>query len=305
MDFYVPQTMQRAKRWILWRLEDGKKKPYSANYDGLASTTKSNTWSSYEKALNKYEYSNYNGLGFVFVEGDGLIFIDLDHCITSEGKLTDFAKEILDIFKNTYAEYSQSGNGIHIVCKGTIPRAYRKDEIGLEIYSNGRYMAFTGNAYTATEPQNYQTTIDELFKKFNITATNAQKPYEVMLPTATDSDIIKRAKSGGNSKEFSDLYYKGVYLYKKSDGTPDQSRADLRLISLLVYYAATDEQIHRLFSNSVLGQRNKATSDYIQRTINKAREHTKPIIKQNTSVYGYIRNNLTDTKAQQKKIKRY
>lgn len=306
MGFYVPQTMRKAKRWILWRLEDGKKKPYSANYDGLASTTKSNTWSSYEKALNKYKHSDYNGLGFVFADGDGLVFIDLDHCVTPDGKLTDFAEEILNIFKNTYAEYSQSSNGIHIVCRGTIPRAYKNNEIGLEIYSSGRYMAFTGNAYTATEPRNYQTAINKLFKKFNITVSNSStKPYKVILPTATDSDIIKRAKSGKNNKEFSDLYYKGIYFYKKSDGTPDQSRADLRLISLLVYYSATDEQIHRLFKNSFLGQRDKATSDYIQRTINKARQHTKPLTKQNTSAYGYTRKNITDTKALAKKIKRY
>lgn len=303
MGFYVPQTMQKAKRWILWRLEDGKKKPYSANYDGLASTTRANTWSNYGKALNKYEYSDYNGLGFVFAEGDGLIFIDLDHCITEAGEITEFAKEILDLFPNTYAEYSQSGNGIHIVCRGTIPRAYKSDKI--EIYASGRYMAFTGNAHTAAEPLNCQASIDELCNRFNITASNAPKPYTVTPPTATDNDIIKRAENGGNGKEFSDLYYKGIYSYKKADGTPDQSRADLRLISLLVYYAATDEQIHRLFSDSILGQRNKATSDYIQRTINKAREYTKPLTRQNTSVHGYSRNNLTDQKAPPKKVKRY
>ena len=226
MGFYVPQTMQKTKRWILWRLEDGKKKPYSANYDGLASSTKTHTWSHYKKALNKYEYSDYNGLGFVFAEGDGLMFIDLDDCITEAGELTDFAKEILNLFPNTYAEYSQSGNGIHIVCRGII---------------SGRYMAFTGNAYNAIEPQNCQMAIDELCKRFNITASNASRRFEVIPPIATDRDILKRAESGGNSIEFSDLYYKGVYSYKKVNGTPDQSRADLRLISLLVYYAATDE----------------------------------------------------------------
>lgn len=303
MGFYVPQTMQKTKRWILWRLEDGKKKPYSANYDGLASTTKAHTWSNYKKALSKYEYSDYNGLGFVFAEGDGLMFIDLDDCITEAGELTDFAKEILNLFPNTYAEYSQSGNGIHIVCRGTIPRAYKIDKI--EIYASGRYMAFTGNTYTAAEPRNCQMAIDELCKRFNLTASNAPKPHEVISLIATDSDILKRAESGGNSIEFSELYYKGVYSYKKVDGTPDQSRADLRLISLLVYYAATDEQIHRIFRNSFLGQRNKATSDYIQRTINKAREHTRPLTKQNTSIYGHKRTNLTDIKTPPKKIKRY
>lgn len=303
MGFYVPQTMQKTKRWILWRLEDGKKKPYSANYDGLASSTKAHTWSHYKKALNKYEYSDYNGLGFVFAEGDGLMFIDLDDCITEAGELTDFAKEILNLFPNTYAEYSQSGNGIHIVCRGIIPRAYKIDK--MEMYASGRYMAFTGNAYKAIEPQNCQMAIDELCKRFNITASKHSRRFEVIPPIVTDRDILKRAESGGNSIEFSDLYYKGVYSYKKVNGTPDQSRADLRLISLLVYYAATDEQIHRLFRNSSLGQRTKATSDYIQRTINKAREHTRPLTKQNTSIYGHKRTNLTDIKAPPKKIKRY
>lgn len=305
MGAYTPKTLQRARRWVLWRLEDGKKKPYSANYNGLASSTRANTWATYSKALTKLQYTGgeYNGLGFVFTEGDGLVFIDLDHCINEDGELSDFAEEILALFPKTYTEYSQSETGLHIVAKGKIPRSYKSDKI--ELYASGRYMAFTGNAYEAVEPAEAQEALDELSRRFNLDKpVETEKPKPLPL-SGSDSDIIARAERGANAAIFRALWAGEWESRYKS-----QSEADLRLISLLYYYSGNEEQVKRLFLSSGLGQRDKGRSeDYLNRTISKAAANTTPNSGQTkkqtaATYYQRQRSGLTDT-PDKRKLKRF
>ena len=44
----------------------------------------------------------------------------------------------------SYSEYSQSGNGIHIICKGRLPKTGRRKK-NVEMYSEGRFFIMTGN----------------------------------------------------------------------------------------------------------------------------------------------------------------
>lgn len=283
MGYYVPNTLKRAKAWVLWKLEDGKKKPYSANYNGLASTTKAHTWATYSKALTKLQYTGeeYNGLGFVFAEGSGLVFIDLDHCIDEWGELSPFAEEVLALFPATYTEYSQSETGLHIVARGNVPRAYKSDLI--EIYSSGRYMAFTGNAYTAAEPAQAQEALDALIERYGLREADNVQPAAYSAPiSASDKDIIARAERGGNGATFAQLWAGDWSAYKS------QSEADLRLISILLFYSGNVEQVERLFLASGLGERQKAQQgEYLRRTIQKAAENVKRPTAQNTAPRAY------------------
>lgn len=268
MGFYLPKTLEKYNNWVLWRLEDGKKKPFSAKYNGLASVSKYYQWASYGQALAKLQYTGeYNGLGFVFTKACGLVFIDLDNCINEDsGEPSDFAAEILELFAGNYIEYSQSGRGLHIVTRGTIPAAYKSAKI--ELYNDLRYMAFTGNAYEANEPKPSQTALNELAKRFNITEQTAPAARigADTQPTADDIEIIRKAERGANGAQFRALWA-GEWQGKYST----QSNADLRLISLLWYYSRNYEQVARLFLASGLGQREKAQrADYIQRTIETA-----------------------------------
>ena len=194
MGYFVPATLQKFNNWVLW---DKSKRPFSAKYNGLASPVKPNQWASYERALAKLQYTDdYNGLGFIFSENCGLVFIDLDNCIDEEtGELTAFASGIVEAFKGTYIEYSQSGSGLHIVCKGTIPEAFNKrNGFPIEIYSTARHMAFTGNAYEAKEPADRQKQLDELCARFNITKRESTASAEHQPITAADKDVIKRCE---------------------------------------------------------------------------------------------------------------
>lgn len=275
MGFYLPKTLEKKRNWILWKNEDGRKKPYSAIYDGLASVAKPYQWSSFGRAAHKLENTGdeYSGLGFVFTESCGLVFIDLDNCVDENGDPNEFASGIIELFKGSYIEYSQSGSGLHIVCRGAVPAAYKGSEI--EIYNQNRYMAFTGNAYEANEPQPAQRALDELCKRFNITEKQQAELYSRKI-TADDWEIIQRIQRGKNGAEFKRLYSKGKYHYKKEDGTPDASKADMRLIALIWYYSGNAEQTERIYLNSSLAGRDKAQRrDYIQRTIARAAQGTQ------------------------------
>jgi len=118
MGFYVPQIMREARRWVLW---DENKIPYRADGKGRANPTNPRTWQDYDTAALVLENSTYKGAGFVLAPGDGLVFIDLDHCINEAGELTETAQSIIDLFPDTYTEYSQSEKGLHIIARGVMP----------------------------------------------------------------------------------------------------------------------------------------------------------------------------------------
>ena len=139
---YLPEEMKKRKRFVGWRKEElnGKvaKLPFSL-IDG-----KANEWNYPERWINFNEAKTMNEpLGFVLVEEDRVICIDLDHAI-QDGKLTSMAKEVVESFTGTYMELSQSGKGIHIFVQGTIPDNLNLSSRGIEIYKKNRYIALTG-----------------------------------------------------------------------------------------------------------------------------------------------------------------
>ena len=268
MGFFIPKTLQSGKRWILWRYEiEGDrqtKKPYSAYYDGPASVTNPKTWAYLSQAQARLKYGDFSGLGYVFTKGDGLTFIDLDHCIDDSGELSPFAREIIALFPKTYTEYSVSETGLHLIVKGSVPAAYKSDQI--EIYSAARYVALTGNAIEVLEPQPAQEALNELVERYKITAAQAVPLMERTAPGYSDKTVLQRARKGGNGPVFAELWA-GAW----ADRYESQSQADLRLVSILYYYSRNRDQVKALFLESGLGQREKAhRPDYIDRLIDQA-----------------------------------
>lgn len=300
MGFYIPETMKNMRRWVVWKKNGQQKPPYSARTDSPASTKNATTWSDYETARLKYDYSElYSGIGFIMTDTK-LFLLDIDNCIDENGEIGQKAAELLELFKGTYAEYSQSGNGLHIIGIGEIPRNYKGN--GIELYAKDRYIAMTGNAIEAVEPANMQAALNELCKRYSITAAPAPLLHpEPQKTTSTEAEIIQRIERHSKGEEFKRLYYKAEYSYTKPNGEPDQSRADYRLIWFFVFNGATDSQIHSLFKQSALGQRAKATPEYIQRTIAAVRANTKSNKKtEKTQRTAVNRQFLVDTPSQKK-----
>jgi len=145
----IPEELRALKQWVVWKHWFHKKRkvwiklPMSPITGDAASTTDSATWSSFDAALTAFEFEDeYDGLGFVFTEDDGLVGIDIDKCIDAD-VISDLA---VDIVKQVpgFIERSPSGKGLHIITRADLPRAYKDDRIGLEMYAKARFFTITG-----------------------------------------------------------------------------------------------------------------------------------------------------------------
>ncbi|MBU3219968.1 hypothetical protein [Clostridium algidicarnis] len=140
---YIPEEMKKLKRFVGWRKEKLNDKVAKLPFSLI--DEKANGWNIPERWVNFNDAKIKNRpLGFVLLEEDKIICIDLDHAI-QYGKLSSMAKEIIEKFTGTYMELSQSGKGIHIFVKGAIPKNLNLSSQGIELYKNNRYIALTGD----------------------------------------------------------------------------------------------------------------------------------------------------------------
>ena len=117
----VPEYLKQFRQWVLWRwVHHGKewtKVPFQPNVR-KAETDNDKTFSSFDEVSAAYTTGKFDGIGFCFWQGDGLVGIDLDHCFTGEGILEPWAQEIVNHFQGTFMEKSPRGDGLHIWCLG-------------------------------------------------------------------------------------------------------------------------------------------------------------------------------------------
>lgn len=303
MGAYIPDTLKNARKWIL---HNEKKLPFSgrAFNNKIIDPTDAREWVSYPEALQKLEYTDLAGLGFVLSDDDNIICIDLDGCIDENGEINAFAGAIVDSFSDTYIEISRSGRGLHIFCFADIPQSFRNDGVNIEVYKNKRYIAITGEPWdTCKELAKKDAEVMALYTLYRKTGAEVTTP-EIPTPAAltrSDTEIIELAEKGANGEQFRALWA-GQFNYTKANGEPDASRADMRLIALLWYYSGNIEQVTRLYLASGLAKRKKAfRADYIQRTIETAARNT-PTIDQQRARRTEL-NKATD-QPQRKKYKR-
>lgn len=272
--------MRALPSWVLWRLEQRQgratKVPYRPDGSGRkASATDASTWGSFDTASARLEAETgrYSGLGFVIQEGSGLVFIDIDHCISADGALSDFAAGILEWFPSTYAEVSQSGSGLHIFCRGSVPHSFRDSKLGLEVYTGKRYAAMTGIALQPCELCGCQEGLDWLWakygeKKAEITTASSGVPtrhtrgHSARGNRLTDEDVITRLQQHGRGAALWAGDWQGA-------GYSSRSEADAALCTILAFWCDKDtERVERLFSASGLSRDKwEKRPDYRQRTV--------------------------------------
>jgi primase-polymerase (primpol)-like protein len=140
----LPIELTSRHRWI----RRSKSKVPLTYDDRVASSTNSSTWCDFELADASTAGA---GLGFV-LDGDGVVCIDIDHCVT-DGKVADWAQTFIDSLPETYTETSPSGDGLHIWGFASLPFGGKRVQIPggeLEVYGDGRYITITGHAVDST-----------------------------------------------------------------------------------------------------------------------------------------------------------
>lgn len=161
----VPEQLRDTNNWVLWKeiLRGGKKTkvPFSV-YGNPASSTDRATWSSFECVVMRYDERQHAGIGFVFAESGGFAGIDLDGCRDPQTRvIQDWAWKVIERFHG-YTEISPSETGVKIwiPCTASVAKGINKklsekavsDKTpGIEIYTHGRYFAFTGNVIKGYE----------------------------------------------------------------------------------------------------------------------------------------------------------
>ena len=272
----IPHEMREFKQWVLWKYEDKQsakptKVPYSIAHS-VASVTDKSTWSSYADAIATLQQSDqiYNGIGFVLTDADPYAFIDLDDARQNADTMAK-QHQIFNDFAS-YAERSPSGEGLHIIVKGSLTQGRRRNSI--EIYSNARYMTMTGDVFRDAPIVDCTDKLNALFKQMSEGKSPAFFYAGLDPEKEPDETIILRATHAVNGEKFSKLN-NGLWL----DYYQSQSEADFALIDMFAFYTQNRAQIVRLFRKSGLGKRDKAKRpDYIGYMLDRAFDKIPPPI---------------------------
>ena len=282
----IPAELQALPQWVAWKLvqKPGKPKPDKLPFDPKtgksASTTDPKTWSDFETASRAAD-GRYNGVGFVFTPDDPYCGIDLDGCIDETGVLSAEAASIIREL-DSYTEYSQSGRGVHISVKATVPPGGNRKG-AVEIYDRGRYFCMTGNRMDGTNP-----TVNERQKEINALHQRlfGKKADEQPIPikpgptlSMTDAELIERASKASNGSKFSRLWAGDL-----SNHGEDASSADLALCDCLAFWTGRNAaRIDSLFRQSGLMRHKwdekRGVTTYGQRTIAKAIASCKEVYR--------------------------
>ncbi len=269
----IPNELKTRKQWVVWRYDtrEGKttKVPYRADGAGMASTTDTATWDTYE-AANKA--SGFDGIGFVVTFP--YTGIDIDHCRDPQtGELSEYAKTVIGTL-NSYTEVTPSQAGIRVWVKGKlISEGHKNNKLNIEFYDSERYFTITGNHLDGTpfaieERQAELTKLHfETFPKVEASKPGGNGAHPVNI---ADSELIGKAMSAANGAAFSRLWGGDT-----SGNNNDDSAADLALCCRLAFWTGKDPaRMDALFRQSGLYREKWERQDYRDRTIKKAIEGT-------------------------------
>lgn len=261
----IPQEIRDIPQWVAWttKTRDGKTTKVPVSWEGYpVDITNPDNYRTFPDKEDKR--------GFVFTEGDPYCGIDLDNCLGPDGQIEPWAQQIVDDL-DSYTEWSQSGNGLHIIVKAKLPRSIRKGRI--EMYDHDRFFAITGELYNPyqTEIQDRQREVDSLFASLS-------PPAEIKEPVKTDGNdledenIIQIAMRAKNGLDFRRLWEGDMAGFEDdSEDGFNHSSADLALCAHLAFYTGNDaEAIDRLFRRSGLYRSKWERKDYRDSTIRKS-----------------------------------
>ena len=237
----LPSELRETKQWVCWVRDD--KVPRNPLTGGFAKANDPSTWGTLSQAVEACEKYGFAGVGFEFAPP--YFGVDLDHCMDNQ----DLCREFVDGL-GSYAEYSRSGDGLHIICRGSLPDGARRKG-SIEMYSGGRYFICTGNVYD----QHYKSVVEctekirPLHEKYLQPRRAIPQPEPARATVNLDDrEVIERAKGCESGGLFSLLYagsWQGIY--------PSQSEADLAFCNMLAFWTGRDaDQMDRIFRSSGL-----------------------------------------------------
>jgi primase-polymerase (primpol)-like protein len=274
----IPRELRERRQWCITPGTDTDKAPRTVT-GTKASSTDPSTWTNFDTAACAAYQASWH-IGYVFAADDPYACIDFDVCDEdtqrAKGQAEDPSKwttneEMATFWEavqrlDSYAELSRSGKGLHVIVKGDVGTGMKRPPI--EIYSQARFMIFTGDIRFNRPIQDQQAWLDDQVRER--TATPAVPLVEVAA-TESDEAVYWHARSleGKQHPGKFDALWRGEW---RELGYPSQSEADEALMSYLIHASPSNEQVRRLFRYSGLGQRPKARRDsYLNYTLRRFR----------------------------------
>ena len=292
----MPQTLPPAlqgftafNQWLNYRLTPqpgGKLKKEAIGREGYrVDPTDPARWMSYAEAA-----ATGLPLAFSFSESDPFFFLDIDNGLSDSGEWSSLAQSMCTRFAGCAIEVSSSGRGLHIFGVGNCERhSNRRDDIGIEFYTRGRFVALTGNMLTPDgsvfhSPTGLPALVAEYFPPSQHTAATdwTDGPCEGWAGPTDDAELIRRASrhvsaaaAFAGKASFADLWAGDADAlaasYPSSTGPYDASSADAALCAHLAWWTGKDcERMARLLRESGLRRDKHDREDYVQRTVLRA-----------------------------------
>src|SRR5579875_973267 len=251
--------LQARPQWVCWRRQERKGKwtkvPYNPCTGAFAHSDSPQTWATYAQAMQALRAGSYDGIGYVFHRD--YTGIDLDHCVNADGSIDSWAKAYLARLPS-YAEYSPSQTGIHILLRGTIPGGTRQHvpdtphpEAAIEMYCERRYFTVTGWHLRGT-PTSIEdcAELQVVYRELRMMKQHQQDVVQQHVggsSNLSDDALLEKAMSARNGQTFRVLWQ------GDTSGYPSQSEAELALCDLLAFWTGNDaHRIDRLFRRSGL-----------------------------------------------------
>ena len=247
----IPSELKKLKQWVCYRTQKNETKTIKFMISPItgkfAKSNEPNTWTDYETALRYMFSRRLEGLALVLTKD--LVFIDIDHSIDDEGNFSDLTKDLLEGLPNTYAEKSCSGKGVHIFCKGNLPKdaLKRNDNIGLEMYDTRRFVCVTGDVIdNRKELLDYSNIIENINYSYI-----GKRPPKVINPVRTNisfdnNELIDKIRRSKNGSKFEQLYKGDI------SGYASQSNADYAFVRMLTFWTQDRNQIDAIVRRSGL-----------------------------------------------------
>jgi putative DNA primase/helicase len=258
------EELQARPQWVCWRKETRRGKPTKVPFNprtgALARANDPRTWGSYQEAKAAWgrQPQRYDGVGYMFCRD--VTGIDFDHCVHADGTIDAWAQRWIARLAS-YAEYSPSGTGVHILVRGTIPRGMRRCLPGaprlgaaIEMYCERRYFTITGRHVEDT-PLTIEERPEQLAALYAELTAQSQPPQaegQRHSPAAgtdefTDEALVKKAMAATNGTTFRTLWN------GDSSGYVSPSEADQALCRLLAFWTGKNaSRMDRLFRRSGL-----------------------------------------------------
>jgi len=247
----IPEELKKMPHWVCWRaVPDPKshsgisKQPINPRTGGMARSNDPTTWTDFETATAAAV--DYAGIGFMFYES-GYIGIDIDD---RPSEITDYRNGIRDnIFGEmddalqTYAEISQSGNGIHFIGRGKLPgKDFNNHDAGVEMYTGARFFVMTGNLCTEfVGIEDITESVKPYYEKYCTKSKKEPDSGAKQLPLSehsmTAQEIIDRAERSKQGQKFTALFSGDTSGYNSN------SEADMAFCNMLAFWCQGNTQL--------------------------------------------------------------